>query len=268
MLSSYHVHSNLSDGIAAIPEIVEAAVLQGLDEIGISDHYVLTPDGSEVEWSAPLDALPRYFECIESARREYDGRIIVRAGIEADYDPATIDRLRRTLAPYAFDYIIGAVHFFDGFPIDRCKADWDAISESERNAVIRGYWARVAEMADEGFFDIVAHPDIYKKFGYLPTIDLSTEIVAAIDSISRAGMSIELNTSGWFKEDILEAYPSQPLLRMCRERGIAVMLSADAHSVDDLTRAFTQGCALLRETGYTSAVAWQSRTPRSVPLPF
>ena len=38
MLSSYHTHSTFSDGKSTLEEMVQAAIAQGCQEIGFSDH--------------------------------------------------------------------------------------------------------------------------------------------------------------------------------------------------------------------------------------
>ena len=45
MKTSYHVHSTYSDGKGSIEEIVRMAKKFYADEIGISDHLILYPDG-------------------------------------------------------------------------------------------------------------------------------------------------------------------------------------------------------------------------------
>ena len=47
MLTSYHNHTNWSDGAATLAALIEAGRGAGLDELGISDHYVLYPGGGD-----------------------------------------------------------------------------------------------------------------------------------------------------------------------------------------------------------------------------
>src|SRR5687768_3983564 len=115
MLTSYHNHTNWSDGAPTLAAQIQAAKAAGLDELGISDHYVLLPDRRDVEWSMPLDMLGEYVLQICSAAHEVRG-LVLRLGIEADFIPETVDELRERLAPHPWDYIIGSVHSVDGFP--------------------------------------------------------------------------------------------------------------------------------------------------------
>lgn len=258
MITSYHIHSTFSDGRDTVADIVQAANDVGLDEVGISDHLVVLPKGQTVSWSMAVDDLGRYFDAIERAAATAPKGLIVRRGLEVDFLPETIEQVSDLLSRCPLDYVIGSVHFFDGFPIDECKQRWDRISESERDDIIRGYWGRISEMARTRLFDIAGHLDLYKKFGHLPTVDISDEILTAIDAIAESGMSIELNTSGWHKP-IGEAYPSAVMLKGCLARGIPVIVTSDAHTALDLAADYDRAIRLLRNLGWNNTVIYSNR---------
>ncbi len=258
MLTSYHVHSNLSDGIADMEQMVLAAIGAGLKEVGISDHYLMFPNGQTLDWSMPLDFLPQYVERVLALKEKYKEHIIVRLGLEADYLPETVYELKAKLAEFPFDYVLGSVHVVDGFPIDDTPDYWEAIDQDKRNQISSTYWDRIKELADSRVFDIAGHLDLHKKFAYLPTIDLTNKIDAALDSIAAAGMCLELNTSGWHKP-VKEQYPSGNILRSCLKRGIQVIVTADAHEPEHIRRDFEKATALLSELGITGEIFYQAR---------
>lgn len=264
MLTSYHNHTTWSDGAPTLAAQIQAAKEIGLDELGISDHYVLHPDGEEVDWSLPLDMLGDYVLELRAAAHEVRG-LTLRLGIEADFFPETIDALRERLQPYPWDYVIGSVHYVDGFPVDENTRFWDALSVDEANEKWRLYWVRIRQLAESGVFDFVAHPDLPKKFGHRPTIDLSAEIAAALDAIAAANMAIEINTAGW-SLPAGEAYPSLELLRAARVRSIPLLINADAHFPEFLTRNFDRARELAREAGYTELVRYERRQRYAVSL--
>jgi histidinol-phosphatase (PHP family) len=263
MLISYHVHSTYSDGKKTIRELVEAAVAQGLDELGISDHYVLLPEGRSVSWSMSLDGLAQYLAELEEVAEEFRGRLVIRKGLEVDYDHATENGLAEVLRAHDFDFVIGSVHFIDGFPVDESPEHWDRLSESERNDMIRAYWARIELMARSRLFDFAGHLDLYKKFGHRPTIDVSRYVTAALDAIAASGMAVEINTAGWFLP-ACEAYPSLEILSACRSRGIPIIINSDAHEPSNLTRGFDRAYELARSVGYSEVLAYNRRAPRKV----
>ena len=271
MHTSYHCHTVLSDGLSTIPDYVRAGIAAGLDELGISEHYTLLPDtppspplqgGAKggyrtVDWSMPKDGLPGYFRALHAARDQAADRLIVRCGLEADYIPETADELAGILRAYPFDYVIGSVHFVDDFLVDESAGAWDALSEDERNDMVRAYWGRITDMAASGLFDIAAHLDLYKKFGHRPTVDVSEDTAIALDAIAKSRMAVELNTAGFYRMG--EIYPSPTILRECHERGIPALVTTDAHHADQLTRSLDLGVAELREAGYTRQAVFAER---------
>jgi len=265
LLASYHTHTVFSDGHATVAAMLEAARAQGLDEIGISDHWTLDPRGASPRWSMDVDRLGAYVAEIEAARREAGPRL--RLGLEVDWFPGHGDAIAAGLGDHAFDYLIGSVHVVDGFPIDTSREGWDALRVEARDAVHRGYWRAIASLARSGLFDVVGHLDLPKKFRQRPSVDLGADVEAALDAIAAADLAVELNTSGWFAP-CADAYPSADLVRACRARSIPMLLTADAHRPEHLVRAFDRGAERLREAGYEEIVVFEGRVRRTAPMPF
>ncbi len=120
-------------------------------------------------------------------------------------------------------------------------------------------------MARTGAFDFVGHLDLYKKFGYLPTVDVSKWITRALDAIADAGMAVEINASGLVKP-IGEPYPSEDILRQCRARSIPILITADAHTPQDLTRGYPEAQELAHRAGYDSVARFAGRRRSLTPL--
>ena len=230
----------------------------GLDEIGLSDHYVLAPVARELDWSIGLSGLGDYVQAVQSAAAEAGDKLAVRLGLEADFFPETASALGNLLRMYPFDFVIGAVHFVDGFPIDESAENWERLGQKERDEIMRGYWVRVGEMAKSGLFDFAAHLDLSKRYGFRPSVDLAEEISATLNAIAQADMAVEINTAGWYMP-CAEIYPQRSIIAECRRRGIPVLITADAHEPADLTRGFERACGLLRELGYCETASYASR---------
>ena len=256
MIATYHNHSTFSDGTASIAELVNAARGLGVEELGISDHFVLHPAGQLPSWAMPPERLAGYVS--EVSRHQGPVGPIVRLGLEVDWFPGQSQALGNALAGIDFDYLIGAVHEVDGFRIDAAPDVWEALGAEARNERHRRYWMHIRSLAESGLFDIVAHLDLPKKFGYRPTVDLDDVIGPALDAIARAGMVVELNTAGWHKP-CRDGYPSFELVRECRRRGIAMTLSADAHEPDHLLRDFARGAARLMDAGCEEVARFAGR---------
>lgn len=263
MTASYHNHTTWSDGRASVAEVVAAAEALGLEELGISDHWVLDPRGETPSWSMDPAALDEYVADLRANGR--GSSVPLRLGVEVDWFPDHADRIEAALAPHAFDYRIGSVHTVGGFRLDARPELWAALTVAERDDKHRRYWRALRHMAAHRSVDIVAHLDLPKKFGQQPTVDLRTEIEAALDAIAEADMAVELNTSGWHAP-CRDAYPAVDLVRACRERGIPALLSADAHDPRHLVRDFDRGAERLWDAGYREIVRYSERRRSTVAL--
>ena len=257
LLTSYHNHTTWSDGISSVAEMIEKAQEAGLDELGISDHFTLAPDGQQRDWALSQDMLEEYVSQVGKAAKD-SVRPAIRLGLEVDYFPETIESVRRCLARFCFDFLICSVHFADGFPVDLDSRPWGELSEDARNGIWRSYWRNLRAAAQTGLFDFVAHFDLPKKFGIFPTIDLSPEALASLDAMAEADMAIEINTSGWDKP-VREAYPSLFYLREANRREIPLVINADAHRADNLVRHFDRARSLAVEAGYSELVSFKRR---------
>jgi len=263
MLTSYHNHTRHSDASGTVRENAVAAQRESLDELGISDHLALHPGGVQLKWSMSEAHLPDYVADVLRFRESLKPR--VRLGIEADYFPETVERLRALLARHPFDFVLGSVHYADDFQIDQGTQSWKTLTAEGREARWEVYWRRVAEMAQSRVFDIASHLDLPKRFGYRDSEEAPPGALKALDAIAEAGMAMELNASGWFHL-VQEPYPSLGLLREARRRGIPVLVNADSHRPEHVARGLERGRALVREAGYTEVVRFEGRKRFPIPL--
>ncbi|HAM36030.1 MAG TPA: histidinol-phosphatase [Elusimicrobia bacterium] len=262
-MTSYHNHTLFSDGTATAADMVTAAQQAGLGEVGISDHIVIHPQGRTFKWGMPLNRLEEYVAAVREAGR--NAHIPVRLGIEADFFEETADQLRELLGRYPFDYVIGSVHFAGGFMVDESRKKWEDLSPLQRDEKWSAYWGGIAGLARSGIFDFVAHLDLPKRFGFAMEENTSRAALAALDAVARAGMAIEINTSGW-SHPVKEAYPSPALLQAAWQRKIEILVNADAHNPRDIDRFFGPAKLLAREAGYTQTVRFAGRKRSRTPL--
>ncbi len=264
MLTSYHNHTTWSDGVETVEQMIAGAQKAGLDELGLSDHFALDPDERSSAWAMKSEFLPEYVAQIRQAGANAQG-LEVRLGLEVDYYPETIQLVPSRLKPYPFDFLIGSVHFVDGFPVDLDSGSWKELAQNSRNDVWRGYWRYLRAVAETRLFDIIGHFDLPKKFGYFPTIDLTSEALETLDAIATAEAAMELNTSGWNKP-VQESYPSLFYLQEANQRKIPLVINADAHKAEDLVGHFDRARALAVEAGYTELVGFHQRRRFTYPL--
>ncbi len=260
----YHVHTAFCGHAGGMLEdYVRAALEKGLSEIGFCDHFPLLHMRDPSLTMAP-EELPRYVEGVLRLREE-TGDIKILLGIEVDFFPSQMDEVAGLLEAYPFDYLTGAVHFLDGWGFDDPR-----YLEEYRWKDISLVWERYFQLAMEalksGLFDVFAHPDLVKKFGFFPPdppIDLYREFCeVARDS----GVVMEVSTAG-LRKPVGEIYPSEDFLVMLNRFQVPVTLGSDAHHPSEVGHAFDQALVLLRRAGYREIVAFEGRDRRSIPIP-
>ncbi len=264
MRTSYHNHTTWSDGEATLAEMIDAARRAGIEELGISDHYVMAPGNRRFEWAISPESLDAYVGEVQKAIAGTKG-LTIRLGLEVDYIPETIEQVKTQLAPYPFDYLITSVHFVNDFPIDLELKSWEELSQDSRNDIWRRYWRILRSAAESRYFDIIGHFDLPKKYGYYPSVDLTGEALAVLDAMAAANMTIEINCSGWDKP-VKEAYPSLFYLQEAKRRNIPLVINSDAHTSNNIAYGFERGRRLALEAGYTELVRFENRNRFLYPL--
>ncbi|RYD33463.1 MAG: histidinol-phosphatase HisJ family protein [Verrucomicrobiaceae bacterium] len=262
MPADYHLHTPLCKHAAGSPaEFAAQAVRLGLPEIGFSDH---SPMPMEFDDWRMLDAeLPRYLELVDEARAAHRA-LPIRLGLEVDWlegGEAWIESLSRR-APW--DYLIGSVHYLGDWNFDHP----DLVARFSSCGVEESwdrYWRLFRSAAKSGLFDIMAHPDLVKKFRHRPEGDLRRYYEPAVQACAEAGVAIEINTAGLFKP-VAEMYPAPEFLKLAAEAGIPLTINSDAHSPQEVGRAFPEALELAKECGFTQLARFQGRRRTSVPL--
>ena len=244
---SYHNHSNFSDGKNAPEEMLLAAKAAGIREYGFSDHWVVAPDCFErpVAWSIKRERINEYLDTVKTLREKYtDDTFSVKVGLEVDYFDENIQDVAEELRSFELDYAIGASHFVGTFPVDGCEDFWKPLSQAQIDDVIEGYWTKMEKVAACPAFDIIAHMDLCKIFGYASTRDTSPHAMRILELACGTGKAVEINTAGWDKKCGV-CYPAPELIASGLKMGVHFVISADAHSTSQINRHFDQANAML-----------------------
>lgn len=265
MQADYHVHTALcGHAEGEMAEYVDAARARGVPEICFTDHMP-APDGYDPRHRMRPDQYPLYRQAGADLRRSITAPTVL-FGIEADYYPGCEAYLGRWLKEEAFDLVIGSIHYIRNWDFENPaeSAVWNTVDVTE---TWREYFRLLGRLADTGFYDVVGHLDITKKFKHIPPENNVADMAArALDRIAAAGMAIELNTSG-LRRAVEEIYPSLHILKMARERDIPICFGSDAHLPDEIAYAFDQALDLARQAGYTHTARYRRRRRDLVPLP-
>lgn len=284
MLADYHMHL-IHDGhegqcpytLERIEEYLRAAEANGIDEIGITDHcdrfrefrpvmeHLITGPGTYeavTKWlskrfSEPLD---EYVETLVQAKQR---GWPVKAGLEVDYIPGMEDAIREILAVYPWDYVLGSVHFIGKWGIDISPdSGWP---ERDVDQVYEEYFDLLVRAAGSGLYDVLAHPDLVKKFGHRPRRSPTPLYEKLVDAVAQAGIAIELSTAG-IRRGEKELYPAPEVMEMCAAEGIPITLASDAHYPEHIGADFNRALDECERVGYTHFTRFEERTRVPEPL--
>ncbi|PYE49010.1 histidinol-phosphatase [Deinococcus yavapaiensis] len=261
----YHTHHRrCGHASGSLRDVVEAALEQNLHAIGLSDHapmLFLPGDHPQPGTAMAKSEFGAYVREMHDLKSEYAERVVVNVGVEADYVPGSVDDYRALLAGGDFDYVIGSVHFIDG---------WHLFQEQRPDGVTReDLWDRALvltrEAAETGLFSILGHLDVLKTKGHLPDRVDTPRLHETLDAVADLGVAMELNTSGW-RKSANECFPSLAILKLAAKRGIPVVLGSDAHRPEDVAADFPRAAALLREAGYGELASFSRGERATRPL--
>lgn len=261
-LVDYHVHTPMcGHAVGELEDYVKAAQARGLHEIGFSDHLIFHMDNRD--YSMPLKQFPLYIKAVEAVQRRFP-RYQVKVGVEVDYFQGENDVIKSTFQGEPLDYVLGSVHCINGWVFD----DERYISEYKRRDIdefYEEYFKLVQEAALSGLFDVIAHPDVIKKFGYKPIRGIKSLYIETVQAFKEAGICVEVNTSG-LRKPVHEIYPSVEFLKLCFEKGLPVTLGSDAHSPEEVGWCFDKAVDLLRNVGYREITVFTGRKRKAVML--
>jgi histidinol-phosphatase (PHP family) len=260
VLYESHCHTPLCKHAVGDPEEYCAhALRRGLRGIIFTCHAPL-PDGLSADVRMTDAEFDIYVAMVARARAAYAGRLDVRIGLESDYFPGVEPWLEKLHRRVPLHHVLGSVHYQVGFYRQRYFT-------GDVFAYQQVYYEHLAASAETGLFDTLAHPDLIKNESvidwYFPRIRPSIE--KALDRIAATGVAMELNTSGMLKA-MPEMNPGPLQLRLMAERGIPVVLGADAHRPERVGDAYVTALDLLMEAGYREVNVFLDRRRHSIPI--
>ncbi len=258
-----HVHTHHSvDAKGSIRDICHAAFKQGLYEVTITNHYEVMPSrkkrmgyfrfGDE-KVEANSDSVKRLIEEIRLAGEEFfPAGLQVLCGLEIGWDKSLYDQLAKDLAAWDLDFVIGSVHDVDGQSILERDFAPGYFAEHPIADWIEGYFRKAEEIAESELFNVIAHLDVYKRYGlaaYGDEIRTAHEpyIDSLFDKMKKHGLALEINTSG-MRHGVGEYYPSMTILNEARRAGVSVAtIGSDAHAPDQIGLDFEAALPLVYE---------------------
>jgi histidinol-phosphatase (PHP family) len=252
-----------------LSETLEAAVEFGYHIFGVSEHaprhgiHLLYNEEVEMGWD--VEKIIQGFEdyAVEAARlaKEFDGRLTVLRGFEAEVAPS--DEYAELMLDYrerfAFDYMVGSIHFVDDVSIDGPTDDFELAEGMQGGLEELGirYYEQVAEMVRALNPEVVGHMDLIRKNApsqdTMQTPAIRYAALQALETIRDHGCILDLNTAGYRKEGYSKGlgvpYPAPWLVQKARDMGIGFCFGDDSHAPNEVGAGIEEARSYLQENG-------------------
>jgi histidinol-phosphatase (PHP family) len=262
--TNYHSHTHFCDGKLGPEAYAAEAARQGLWAYGFSSH---APLPYAAPWGMRPESVTSYLSQIARLQADYRGRLELYAGLEVDFVPGKLGPQHPFIRHLELDYCIGSVHFVDTFP-DGVGWEIDGphevflrglreIFDGDIRRAVGRYYGLTRQMVEQEPPTVVGHLDKIKIQNEGGRLFSETqpwyrdEVMATLQAIAGAGVLLEVNTRGIYKQKTPELYPSRWVLARACELQIPLTLNSDAHHPREITEQFSYAAGVLAEVGYT-----------------
>jgi DNA polymerase (family 10) len=226
-----HMHTTLSDGLAGVEEMAQAARQRGLEYIAITDHSAthgfgnhVTPDQlrAQIDHVRALDERLEGFELLIGTETNIgtDGR--------PDYDDETLA---------ALDWVVASVH-------TSFASDAAAMTD------------RIVAAMEHPLVDAIGHPT-GRKIGKRPPYGVEMDRI--IEAAVRTGTMLEINSAP-DRRDLDDVHA-----RAASQAGVRILINSDAHRVSTLANTrwgiATARRAWLTKDDVANTLPWKRFAP-------
>jgi histidinol-phosphatase (PHP family) len=279
----YHLHlwpHDDAEGPLSLDQLAQycdAANERGVSEIAITEHLFRFHQATDLvgEFWADEDAssemkasmasyidhhtgvdLDAYVQLLLDAQAQ---GLPLKIGLEVDYYRGQMDRVAGLLAQYPFDVLLGSIHWIGTWRFDELEnalqmEHWDSATVDD---CWDAYCEALEELAATNTVDVLAHPDLIKVAGRIPTNPAEWWDRLA-EATRRADIAAELSSAGW-RKPVGEQYPATPLLARFVAAGVPMTTASDAHAVAVVGERVGDLNELARGVGLSSISSFTQR---------
>ena len=224
MIANYHTHSYHCRHAGGKPEeYVVAAINNGLEELGFSDHVPYPfSNGHRSGFRMDVEETGTYVEEILELKSKYAGKLKIYVGYEAEYYPAEFEAMLRNIGRYPVDYLICGQHFsrneYDGY--------YNGVATEDREKLTE-YVDQLTEAMQTGVYTYIAHPDMFNFRGDPGAY--REEVLRLCEASVKYGVPLEYNCLGM---EGGRHYPRPEFWQLVAESGAETVIGSDAHQPD------------------------------------
>jgi histidinol-phosphatase (PHP family) len=274
MMFDYHIHPNYSiDAEGTVDEFCRAALKAGLREIAFTTHldsdrvaedcYVIVK-GKRVDINSNV-WFEDYESTIRTAGDHYrDDGLVVLLGVEVDCFPGVQHALPERFFSTDFDFIIGSVHLIDHIAISASGRADEVFGKYSVKELGERYYSILLDSIDLKIFDVIAHLDLYRRYGETFYGDVIHELWEPhLEELSRKMMSknigFEINTSS-LRKGMQQSMPEDRIVRALKQQGVKIVtVGSDAHIPSDVGKGIKTALNVIRDSGFDGVSTYRKR---------
>lgn len=249
----------------------------GIHEIAFTNHSMLT----EPDYTISQEDFLRHWKNIQVCQALHP-ELTIRLGLEVDYYEGRENEVRDSIAAYEsvidrpFDLVLGAVHHLDDVFFSSRIFVEELLKKHELVELYHHYFALSAKAVQSKLFDVMAHPDLIKKFNgeltpRIPFEKYSQIAELFVDALIDSDVGLEVNTKGC-EERGGEVFPTEEILGLyiskCKKLGKTPILTlgSDAHKLSDVGKNLVEGAKLIQKNGSDFISQFEKRKAFHYPL--
>lgn len=279
MKIDYHMHLEYGDyNLEWAGSFVETARSLGFDEIGFSEHSHTFPEFERFYYDDLIlddsfvgnfqrrwlkknkfkHTIEEYFVLMEKLQRA-NPDISIKIGIEV-CNFRDQSAVKKILDSYDFDYIIGSIHFLDGWAFDSSEI-LDEWNNRSLRWIYETYAKEVENLAIGGCYDVLGHPFNIRLFKYFPKrIDVTPYLDRVALALRHNRMGIDVNTGTMYRYPIHEISPFPNFMLVAKEYDLPAIITSDAHRPEDVGRFNSEARKYAKSFGYEKMLRFSKRS--------
>ncbi len=243
LTANYHTHTRrCQHAVGTEREYIEAAIQQGIEILGFSDHIPCPFTGDYVSHiRMTMDQAEAYVTTLRLLQKEYAKDIRIYIGFEAEYIPEFLDEQRKLIENLAIDYMIMGQHFLQSEEHGPYVGQ-----ETTSEQRLKDYVDSVIQGMGTGLYRYLAHPDLVHYVG--DSNIYKRHMKRLCQEMKKMHIPLEINMLGMVEG---RQYPRKEFWELAACEGNAVILGIDAHAPGHVIRnaGYDACCKLIQDLG-------------------
>lgn len=281
MKIDYHMHFEYGDyNFDWVKKFFDAAKLRGIDEIGITEHSHTFPEFESFYYddlildNSPVGTfqqtwlktnkfkhtLKDYFDFMNELKKNH----AVKIGIEV-CNFQNQSAVKKILDAWDFDYIIGSVHFLNGWGYDASKIK-DEWTRRDLREIYESYTAEVEKLAASEIYDVIGHPFNIRLFKNFPDFDVTEYLERVAVAMKKNNLAVDVNTGTKYRYPVGEISPYADFMKVAARFDLPIIISSDAHQPEDCGRFCDEAISYVKSFGYEKILTFNKRQRNAVDI--